>query len=100
VEECGNLFVSNTDQKKGAGAESSSPERHLRGDSPQSFRACSGCAGDYEDPDRTAWTKERERDEDEEKEPGRKNEFPALDDENAGEEEQSCREGERRETSE
>jgi hypothetical protein len=27
-------------------------------------RACSGCAGDYEDPDRTAWTEEiDERDE-------------------------------------
>ena len=22
------------------------------------MRACSGCAGDYEDPDRTAWTPE------------------------------------------
>lgn len=30
------------------------------------MRACSGCAGDYEDPDRTAWTSE----DDEENGPG------------------------------
>jgi hypothetical protein len=28
-------------------------------------RACSGCAGDYEDPDRTAWEEETEEDEEE-----------------------------------
>lgn len=27
------------------------------------MRACSACAGDYEDPDRTAWTAETEEDE-------------------------------------
>jgi len=32
--------------------------------SSYSLRACSNCAGDYEDPDRTAWT------DDEEIEPG------------------------------
>jgi hypothetical protein len=31
--------------------------------SPQPLRACSACAGDYEDPDRTAWTAEREEEE-------------------------------------
>jgi len=28
----------------------------------QALRACSACAGDYEDPDRTAWTAETEED--------------------------------------
>jgi hypothetical protein len=27
------------------------------------MRACSACAGDYEDPDRTAWTPDDEEDE-------------------------------------
>ena len=26
------------------------------------WRACSGCAGDYEDPDRSAWEEEEEED--------------------------------------
>lgn len=30
------------------------------GASPQPLRACSACAGDYEDPDRTAWFAESE----------------------------------------
>jgi hypothetical protein len=29
------------------------------------MRACSGCAGDYEDPDRAAWEEETEEDEEE-----------------------------------
>jgi hypothetical protein len=29
------------------------------------FRACSGCAGDYEDPDRTVWEEETEEDREE-----------------------------------
>jgi hypothetical protein len=33
------------------------------GDSLKPLRACSACAGDYEDPDRTAWTEETEEDE-------------------------------------
>ncbi len=35
---------------------------HARG-RPEALRACSGCAGDYEDPDRTAWTLEEGEDE-------------------------------------
>jgi len=31
-------------------------------------RACSGCAGDYEDPDRTAWEEAEEEEEGEEEE--------------------------------
>ena len=30
--------------------------------SPQPLRACSACAGDYEDPDRTAWPPDPEED--------------------------------------
>ena len=41
------------------------------GASPQALRACSACAGDYEDPDRTAWTSEREEDETHAEEPAR-----------------------------
>ena len=33
------------------------------GVSQPSQRACSSCAGDYEDPDRTAWTPDAEEDE-------------------------------------
>jgi hypothetical protein len=33
-------------------------------------RACSGCAGDYEDPDRMAWEEETEEEEEEEDEEG------------------------------
>jgi hypothetical protein len=44
------------------------------------MRACSACAGDYEDPDRTAWTLDDR--EDEEREGARRartEEFPAED---------------------
>jgi hypothetical protein len=45
----------------------------------EGLRACSGCAGDYEDPDRTAWTEEGLEEEDPEAEPGApENEFPVL----------------------
>jgi hypothetical protein len=30
---------------------------------PEPLGACSACAGDYEDPDRTAWREEDEEDE-------------------------------------
>jgi hypothetical protein len=42
----------------GAESDRSLLEQAARDDSgaaPQSMRACSACAGDYEDPDRTAW---------------------------------------------
>jgi hypothetical protein len=40
--------------------------------------ACSACAGDYEDPDRTAWTPDEDGGEDREEEPGIPGEqFPA-----------------------
>jgi hypothetical protein len=44
------------------------------------MRACSACAGDYEDPDRTAWTPDDGEDE-ERADAGRasKEEFPAED---------------------
>jgi hypothetical protein len=42
----------------------------------QPLRACSACAGDYEDPDRTAWGPDAEEDESGE-EHTRGDEFPA-----------------------
>jgi hypothetical protein len=37
------------------------PERCEEPDaSPPPLHACSACAGDYEDPDRTAWTQDEE----------------------------------------
>lgn len=42
------------------------------------FRACSACAGDYEDPDRTAWTQDDAEDEDRDDVPSATaEEFPA-----------------------
>jgi hypothetical protein len=42
------------------------------------MRACSACAGDYEDPDRTAWTADDAEDEEGEGAPcGAADEFPA-----------------------
>mgnify|MGYP007135454292 CR=1 FL=1 len=35
----------------------------VSGASHQALRACSACAGDYEDPDRTAWTPDPQEDE-------------------------------------
>jgi hypothetical protein len=35
------------------------------GASPRPLLACSACVGDYEDPDRTAWTPDPEEDEEE-----------------------------------
>ena len=45
---------------------------------PETVGACSACAGDYEDPDRTAWTLE-ENDEGEDEKPPEPHaeEFPA-----------------------
>lgn len=45
------------------------PPSAVRGEpcaSRQQLNACSACAGDYEDPDRTAWTPDPEEDEGEE----------------------------------
>jgi hypothetical protein len=42
------------------------------------MRACSACAGDYEDPDRTAWTPDDPDDGEREEEPrAAREEFPA-----------------------
>jgi len=50
---------------------------HARG-RPEALRACSGCAGDYEDPDRTAWTLEAGEAGEDERAPEREaEEFPA-----------------------
>ena len=41
------------------------------------MRACSACAGDYEDPDRTAWTPDDADDEREDEPRATTEEFPA-----------------------
>jgi hypothetical protein len=42
------------------------------------MRACSACAGDYEDPDRTAWTPDDTENEDRDgTAPASGNQFPA-----------------------
>ena len=40
------------------------------------LRACSSCAGDYEDPDRTAWTEDAAPDEDDGEQPTPGDELP------------------------
>jgi len=47
----------------------------LRG--PQPMRACSACAGDYEDPDRTAWIRDGGEVEDVGAQEAEEEEFPA-----------------------
>jgi hypothetical protein len=43
------------------------------------MRACSACAGDYEDPDRTAWTPDDAEDEEHDSAPRvNEREFPAV----------------------
>jgi hypothetical protein len=45
---------------------------------PVAVRACSACAGDYEDPDRTAWTPGESEDDEGQRTPGTSaEEFPA-----------------------
>ena len=45
---------------------------------PQTVGMCSACAGDYEDPDRTAWDADEEGDEDGDRAASASaNEFPA-----------------------
>jgi hypothetical protein len=77
VEKCGKVWR----QERGSAA------RHERQDTVYSIfvaagademRACSACAGDYEDPDRTAWTADDAEDEEGEGAPcGAADEFPA-----------------------
>ena len=44
-----------------AGARRSDVATKWSAELAQTRRACSGCAGDYEDPDRTAWPTDEER---------------------------------------
>ena len=65
-ENCGNLPSC---QFAGSWAEGNHEE-------PSEVRACSACAGDYEDPDRTAWTSEADEGEDESAPETAEEEFP------------------------
>jgi hypothetical protein len=75
VENCANLprtLARAGTAGSGAGRSLASTERTAR---PAQLRACSACAGDYEDPDRTAWTDDASEDEDDER-PAPAEEFP------------------------
>jgi hypothetical protein len=83
VENCGNV------RRRGEGISAAQARRagffpsDRAGEMP-AVRACSACAGDYEDPERTVWSPddpvgEEREDEREEKQQGLKEEFPAED---------------------
>jgi len=55
------------------------PRAEKGGDEVAGMRACSACAGDYEDPDRTAWTPDGADGEEREEAPAADGEeFPAV----------------------
>ncbi len=63
VEKCGNLW--RRDQRIASPGERGTEGAFLAaGAEGPGMRACSACAGDYEDPDRTAWAAEEEADPD------------------------------------
>ncbi len=78
VEICAKLFGSNLTMRAGSRGHDEpemAADRHRR---PEAVRACSACAGDYEDPDRTAWTlEESDEGEDENAPEPSAEEFPA-----------------------
>ncbi len=74
MEICGNLgrTLAGFGTPGGAGQSLASTERRAR---PAELCACSACAGDYEDPDRTTWSDDAiEDEEDEQRAPA--DEFP------------------------
>jgi hypothetical protein len=75
VENCGKLRRAISAMRTAAEARSQAFEGNVR--APAVMRACSACAGDYEDPDRTAWTPDDGDDGEEEQAPGATEEFPA-----------------------
>lgn len=77
VEICGKLSRADEARRSGPEAGSERPAASLPGNW-QEVRACSACAGDYEDPDRTVWSPEESSEAGEESppEPDEK-EFPA-----------------------
>jgi len=77
VENCGKLPGWKTNQ--GVAKSSRALVDGARGEAtPTALSMCSACAGDYEDPDRTAWSRDDAGDEDANGVVGaRTNEFPA-----------------------
>jgi hypothetical protein len=49
----------------------------MSGGGAKELRACSACAGDYEDPDRTAWTADADNEEGDDAPSAIVEEFPA-----------------------
>lgn len=68
VEICGNSARCETGVQKGAGALRGVSGESRSGVQAGELRACSACAGDYEDPDRTAWPADEEKSDAEENE--------------------------------
>jgi hypothetical protein len=61
VEMCGNSARCETGARKGAGAWRGVPGESRSAIQARELRGCSACAGDYEDPDRTAWPADEEK---------------------------------------
>lgn len=60
------------------------------------LRTCSACPGEYEDPDRTAWSDDAEDDEDQRtRRDAREDDFPARGSERREGRQQECEEGSR-----
>jgi len=87
VEICGKHPGSKTNQAASRGEKFSLTERFPDAGSSQHICACSACAGDYEDPDRTASAAdEPDANELDLEQPGREGHFPAQGDARFGEE--------------
>ena len=77
MEKCGKVVGWKTNQETAEPAAVRTEESRV-GSRPLGLRACSACAGDYEDPDRTAWTPDSSEDEGGDYEPRvTTEEFPA-----------------------
>jgi hypothetical protein len=61
VENCGNRGDRETGTRSGTRAHCSAVAEARRMLPSGNLRACSACAGDYEDPDRTAWPADGEQ---------------------------------------
>jgi len=74
VDICGNRGRHEAGARKGAGALRGVSSENRSALLAEEMRACSACAGDYEDPDRTAWPADEENSDAEESEG--EDEFP------------------------
>jgi hypothetical protein len=76
VEKCGKVW--RRENETAARDERLGEVYSMSGSGAKELRACSACAGDYEDPDRTAWTPDEPDDEGRDEAPSATTEeFPA-----------------------